>query len=115
MLSLELKDKVLQYVDSKISLEQLEDWLVPRLPIFLRTPETADADVVAAIELGLAEISNETKTELEFRSLLRKALQGQTAVLVYPPQVRQTESTATAQTVRHSFSKTESVFIMTNN
>ena len=115
MLSLELKDKVLQYIDSSITLEQLEDWLVPRLPIFLRKSEAADADVVAAIELGLAEISNEIRTELEFRSLLTKALRGQTAVLVYPPQIRQTESTATAQTVRHSFSKTESVFIMTNN
>ena len=54
MLSSDLRDKVLQFVETSITTSQLEEWLVPRLPLFLRTPDTVDANVVAAIELGQA-------------------------------------------------------------
>ena len=114
MLSFELKDKILQYADSKITLQDLEDWLVPRLPIFLKKPQTADADIVAVVELGLAEITNKIRTETEFRLILREVLQEHTSFLVYPFSISQTESTATNKTVHHSFSKTQSFFVMSN-
>ena len=67
MISSDLKEKVLEFADSRITASQLEEWLVPRLPFFLRSPDSADADVVAAIELGLAEISAKIRTEAELR------------------------------------------------
>jgi hypothetical protein len=74
MLSYELEKMVLQYIRCEITIEQLEDWLVPRLPVFLRLPHSSDSDVVAAIELGLAEMSDEIRNEAEFREFLSDVL-----------------------------------------
>jgi hypothetical protein len=84
MLSYELRDMVLQFIDSKITIKQLEEWLVPRLPVFLKFPDSSDANVVAAIELGLAEISDEIRTEDELRKLFQDAIQRPTVLAFYP-------------------------------
>jgi hypothetical protein len=75
MISLELRDKLLQYINAETTLEQLEDWVVPRLPAFLKEPSSTDADIISAIELGLAEISDDIRTEDELRAYLNEALQ----------------------------------------
>ncbi len=88
MLSSELRDKVQEYIESKINLEQLEDWVVPREPAFLKDPASLDADLIAAIELGLAEFSDSVTTEEEFRNALRAALKKDSSVLTrftFPP------------------------------
>lgn len=88
MLSSELRDKVQEYIESKISLEQLEDWVVPREPAFLKDPASLDADLIVAIELGLADISDSVTTEEELRNALRAALKKDSSVLTrftFPP------------------------------
>lgn len=64
---------------------QLEEWLVPKMPTFLKYPESADADVVSAVELGLAEMAAGIRTEENFREFLKQVLQEQTAVLTFFP------------------------------
>jgi hypothetical protein len=74
MLSFDLSNKVTEFVESVITMSDLEEWLVPRLPMFLTDPHSDNSDVVAAIELGLAEVSNGIKTVDEFRHELRQVL-----------------------------------------
>ncbi len=88
MLSSELRDIVQEYIESKISLEQLEDRIVPHEPFFLKDPASPDADLIATIELFLAEISDNVATEEEFRNALRVALKKDSSVLTrftFPP------------------------------
>ena len=90
MLSSDLRDKVLQFVESSITVSQLEEWLVPRLPFFLRSPDTADANFIAAIELGLAEMGSGIKTKNEFCGLLKKVLRENNAIAAsYPANLLQ--------------------------
>ena len=85
MLSSELSNKILEFVESSITMSQLEEWLVPRLPFFLRTPNSADADVVSAVELGLAEVSSRIRTNEEFRNYLRHVLRQHNLVSTLHP------------------------------
>lgn len=86
MLSYELQETVLRYINNEIDIEQLKDWLVPRLPIFLSSLDTPDANVADAIELGLAEMRDGIRTEDEVRQLLLDVVREQITVLVvYPP------------------------------
>jgi hypothetical protein len=101
MLSYELEEKVLQYVNYEISLEQLEDWLVPRLPAFLVFSDSSDSDVVAAIELSLAEISDGIRTEDELRDLLFDVLRKDpTTWLLYPSDRSQIDTSSSINKTR---------------
>jgi len=82
MLTSELFDIVDQYLERVISLQELEDWLVPRLPFFFKLPYSSGEELVTAIEVGLAEISDKTLTEEDFRSSLRDAINRQVAYTV---------------------------------
>jgi len=83
MISLELRDRVRQFAYGEISATQLEEWMVPRLRRFLASVESVDADVVAAIELGLAEMSDGTRTSDEFRDLMKQVLLEHPVVSVF--------------------------------
>jgi hypothetical protein len=100
MISSNLREKILQYIELDISKTQLEEWFVPRLPVFLRYPESADADVVSAVELGLAEMTAGIRTEDNFRKFLRRVIQEQTAVATFFPPAPNSnvESTSSNQT-----------------
>lgn len=74
MLSLELRDRIALYISGDISLHELEDWLVPNLPALIQDPVSAEADLVAAIELCLAEYSAGFRDEDYVRNYLREAL-----------------------------------------
>ncbi len=74
MLTSELREKSYEYIDHVISLVEFEEWLVPCLPTYLASPDSEDADVVSTIELGFADVSNETRTEDEFRSDLKNVM-----------------------------------------
>jgi hypothetical protein len=105
MISYELRDMILQYVESIITVEQLEEWLVPRLPALLKSPDSTDSDVVAALELGLAEMSDGIRTEDELRRLLLDVIREQTTTLnVYPADQPQFDMTSSSnQTVLVQF------------
>jgi hypothetical protein len=74
MLSYELWEMVLRYVEASIAVRELEDWLVPREPDILRNPNSADSSVVGAIHLGLAELSDGLRTEDELREFLLEVI-----------------------------------------
>lgn len=83
MISLELRNKVYQFVDGDISATQLEEWMVARLRLLLESVESVDADVVAAIELGLAEMSDGVRTDAQFRDLMKQVLREHAAASVF--------------------------------
>ena len=62
------------YLDKKITLQQLEEWLVPLLPSFAHEQTSSDADLAAIIMDGLAEISDGVTSEDEFSNELGDAL-----------------------------------------
>ena len=103
MLSSELKEKIIEFIETEITLEQLEEWFVPRLPIFLRSPHTTDADVVSAIELSLAEVQEEIRTETEVRDYLKEVLSEQDTIEVSFPSKPswKVENSSSNQTIRN--------------
>lgn len=59
-----------EYVNGGISLEKLEDWYVPKLEDLVDNLETIN--IVAQIELGLAEIGDGLITEEYFKKYLKR-------------------------------------------
>ena len=85
MLSLELWQLASQFVESRLTIEQLEDWLVPRLPAIMQSPDSADADFAAVIELGLAEMSDGMLDDAQLREeLAREMKKHQSVATIYP-------------------------------
>lgn len=74
MISSDLREKIIEYVESRISLEELETWLAPQLHGFLSDPYTSDSEVAADIELGLVDIANSVRSEEDLRQLLNEKL-----------------------------------------
>ena len=70
--SIEIFSKADDYLEKRISLHELESWLVSMLPIYLSNPTSEAAELVSVIELGLAEINADIRTERSLRLLLRK-------------------------------------------
>lgn len=86
---------VYEYLDNAMTLEQLEDWLVPRLPVLFQIPDAPIARLAATIELGLAEIGDGVIDEEEFRNLLQSAVREEaTLTFFYPTEMPMTESTS---------------------
>ena len=81
MISSDLMDVIIQYFDARITIGDLEEWLVPREPTFLLDPDSDDADIIATIELGLAEMNDDLRTEDEFRNLLRRVFREKTTTV----------------------------------
>jgi len=97
MISDELRDMVIRYIDDQASLADLETWIVPRLPALISNPRSPDADLVAAVELALAELSRGIRSEPEVRSLIRKALQENISVWTdYPAQMGRSSASGSA-------------------
>jgi hypothetical protein len=106
LLSCELKDKVLQYVEREITVEELEDWLVPRLPLYATREDTPDSDLSAAVELGLAEMNDGIRTEDEFRCFVATAVrQAETApgACFFSNDTSFTESANQTMQIEHMF------------
>jgi hypothetical protein len=61
------------YIDGLISLEKFEDWYIPKLEKLVNNPETID--IVAQLELGLAELNDEIITEEELKKDLRSIIE----------------------------------------
>jgi len=85
MLTSELLNIVHEYLERSISLEQLEEWIVPRLPFFFKPPYSGASELATEIEVGLAEIGDQTLTEKKFRTSLKDFFNRQrTFELNYP-------------------------------
>ncbi|MCA9940743.1 MAG: hypothetical protein KC418_19030 [Anaerolineales bacterium] len=74
MLSSKLRRKIVQFIENAITIEELEDWYVARLPLLLIDPHSTDSDLVSAIELGLAELNAGIRDENNLRHFLEEAL-----------------------------------------
>lgn len=99
MLSQDLQRIVESFTEGTITIDQLEDWIVPRLPAALQLPDTTDAQIISAIELSLAEYNQQILTASELRNLLRTAVRQEDTVLV--PSIESTTSaTSASQTLR---------------
>ncbi len=99
-LTSEIFRKVFQYLDSEISVEDIEDWLVPHLYEFLALPLCSASELAGVIELGLAEMSGGQCSEDDFRSLLKRYIQEHDTITIdmRPPElVCATGSTNTPQ------------------
>lgn len=83
MISSEIIEKVNQVIEGKTSIEELEEWLVPRLPFYVKVPVSPDANAVAFIELDLAELNAGIQTLTEFRLSLQQMLQENDIVVLY--------------------------------
>ena len=68
--SIDIFSKVTDYLERRVTLRELESWLVPMLPIYLLNPDSAVANFVGLIELGLAELQAGIRSEQSLRKLL---------------------------------------------
>jgi hypothetical protein len=85
MISSDLQNKIRLYLETEISLSELEDWITPRLPRLARDLHSDDAEIVSSVELALAEWSDNIRTEPEVREFLSGELKKHTNVLVQYP------------------------------
>jgi len=68
--SIDIFSKITDYLEHRITMRELESWLVPMLPIYLLNPDSAAANLIGLIELGLAEIQAGIRSEKSFKRLL---------------------------------------------
>ena len=68
----ELLLNVSDYLSHRISLEELEYWLAPRLPLLLDAPDSVAGRIAGAIELYFAEFHDDLRTERSLRMSLRR-------------------------------------------
>ncbi len=81
MISPELLQVCQSYLDRRLTLSQLEEWLIPLLPSLAQESNSGDAEISATIEQGLAEMTDRITTEVEFRDTLQHALGRQSLVV----------------------------------
>lgn len=113
MLSQDLKDKVQDYLAGDVAIADLEQWIVERMRRYLADPESADADIVCAIEQGLALMSDGIMTETEFRESLSETLALHSLILA-PPATTSTSSTGnTRLPCSLSIAESESAMVLT--
>lgn len=70
MISVEVNDKIHQFLEGQITLHELDDWIVPYLPCLAVDPHSADMEIVSVIELGIAEIDDGISSEEILRNQL---------------------------------------------
>lgn len=93
--------KVYDYLEYSITLEELEDWLVRNLGLFI-SPPSEDApddasEIAGTLELGLAEMSKGHRTEEEFRALVEEFIRNRDFIIVSPVKDDRVSSVCTIQ------------------
>lgn len=73
--SMEIFSKVADYTQGRMSLQELESWLAPRLSMHMINLESEDARLAGLIELCLAELHDGIRTERGIKARLRRATQ----------------------------------------
>lgn len=105
MLSYELRENILDYVNSGIDFEVLREWYVPRLREFLAQPESADADVVAVLENLSVMLAEDLISDDDAKDLLWDAL-GQHSDLLRRS-LSQSRSIATSSTSQSGYRRVD--------
>lgn len=101
-MSSELIIKVYSYLRGGITLKSLEEWLVPRLPLLLSLPRSLISDLVATIELGLAEMSSGALSEEAFRRELEEFMNKSISFTMFADPPSEVTSTSAAYNLIHS-------------
>lgn len=70
MITFEIYRSVQEYLESSITLHELEERLLPFMPAILREPYSDDADIVAAVELAKVDFDNGLLDKEEARELI---------------------------------------------
>lgn len=70
--SIELSAKIAEYLDKRVTLHDLEEWLAPRLTVYLANPDSQAGQLATVIELNLAEIYSGITSERTLRKVLSK-------------------------------------------
>lgn len=93
---MELISKVRDYVGRRMTLRDLESWLVPRLPVFLAEPESQAGRLASAVELCLAELNAGIRSERSIRALLCRQMSDNPVVRasIGEPQSEDTSATS---------------------
>ena len=79
--SIELLTRVGDYLERRITLRDLESWLVPRLPLYLQNPSSNIAEIVGTIELCLSELNAGIRTERGVRQVLARRFANEPIVI----------------------------------
>jgi len=90
----EFQEQVFRYIDGIVSLSDLEDWYVPRLPMLVTSPYTEE--LVSTIELGLIEIGSGLRSEDEFKELLQEFIREHNTITIQYPQTDVVISTSSS-------------------
>ncbi len=84
MITSELQEQVFRYIDGVVSISDLEDWYVPRLPMLVTSPYTEE--LVSTIELGLIEIGSGLRSEDQFKELLQEFIREHNTITIQYPE-----------------------------
>ncbi len=87
-----LHSQVNRYLEGRITLEQLEEWIVTRWRQLFALPHSGASDLAGSIERGLAEISDGVTTEDEFKQTLLEALRREATTGIAYTEIAQTET-----------------------
>lgn len=99
MNSLELRNRIARFLEDEISLQDLEEWLVANIPELVRSPVSLDSDLVAAVELALAEFDDGIRDLEGVKDYLRNAVhENNTIIITYPETETQIATTAVNRT-----------------
>lgn len=105
MLHVSLIEKIIDYLSGRISLSDLEGWLVPHLPSLYALPFPQTREIVDSLEFGLAEMHAGILLESEFRQQLARTITERPIFLSYPrerPVVQTGTSSSTCLTAFES-------------
>ncbi len=94
--SAQLSSKLNDYLNRRIALSDLESWLVPRLPVYLDTPTSPAAELVAAFELCLAELHDGVRSERSLRNALSRYLRAEPSTWYFHSTGHAEDMTSTA-------------------
>lgn len=95
--SIEIFSRVNDYIERRMTLRQLESWLICVLPTYLSNPDSAAAELAGTIELGLAEIQAGIRKERSLRRLLSQYIAyNPIRYEIYPHQTSINETTSSA-------------------
>jgi hypothetical protein len=96
-MSFELSSRLQDYLRRRATLQDMESWLVPRLPLYLDNPDSAAGQLAGAIELLLSELQAGLRTERSLRTALGRYRRELQTIWIQYPGV-ECENTATSST-----------------
>lgn len=73
---------MLEFVQGSITVSELEEWLVPQIPALISDPDSVEADLVSAIELGIAELQAGIRSNDDLILFLRQVLSENAVILI---------------------------------